>query len=146
MLRWARESGVEYGERRTTFDMLYQMHFSSDRKRMTSVVENDGRLLLLTKGAPEIVLEHCSHRLDQQGGTIPLTELDRETIASQLRDAAGKAMRTLAFAHRELPAATPKDEESLNSNRTNLERDLVFAGFVAIRDPLRPEVPAALAE
>jgi len=146
LLRWARESGVEYGERRTTFDMLYQMHFSSDRKRMTSVVENDGQLLLLTKGAPEIVLEHCSHRLDQEGRSIPLTAVDRETIASQLQDAAGKAMRTLAFAHRELPATTPKDEESLNSSRKELERDLVFAGFVAIRDPLRPEVPAALAE
>jgi len=146
LLRWARESGVEYGERRTTFAMVYQMHFSSDRKRMTSVVENDGRLLLLAKGAPEIVLEHCSHRLDPDGNAVFLTASDREMLTTQLRDAAGKAMRTLAFAHRELPAEIPRDEEYLNSNRAEIERDLTFAGFVAIRDPLRPDVPAALEE
>ncbi|MSR54533.1 MAG: calcium-translocating P-type ATPase, PMCA-type [Gemmataceae bacterium] len=146
LLRWAREAGVEYGERRTAFETLYQMHFSSDRKRMTSVVEQDGRLLLLTKGAPEIVLKNCSHRLDQNGQTLPLTGADRETIASQLREAAGKAMRTLAFAHRDLPTDTPKDEEGLHDLRPEIERDLVYDGFVAIRDPLRPDVPAALEE
>lgn len=144
LLRWARDAGVEYGERRTTFPLHYQMHFSSDRKRMTSVVASDGRLLLLVKGASEIVLEHCTHRLDATGELTPLTKSDREHVEVQLADAASRAMRTLAFAHRELPLETPQDEDSLHELRDGLERELVFDGFVAIRDPVRPEVPAAI--
>jgi Ca2+-transporting ATPase len=146
LLRWAREAGVEYGERRSAFPVAYQMHFSSDRKRMTSVIDGDGRLLVLVKGAPEIVLERCTHRLTAAGETVPLTPADRNILGHQLRESAGRAMRTLAFAHRDLPPDTPRDEETLHDRRAELESGLVFAGFVAIRDPLRPDVSVALAE
>jgi Ca2+-transporting ATPase len=144
LLRWARDAGVEYAERRAKVPILYQMHFSSDRKRMTSVAEADGRLLVLMKGAPEIVLDHCTHRADHAGEVVPLTWPDRELIRDQLREAAARAMRTLAFAHGRLPPGLPR--EALHDRRDELERDLVFAGFVGIRDPIRPEVPEALAK
>ncbi|HKB01299.1 MAG TPA: calcium-translocating P-type ATPase, PMCA-type [Gemmataceae bacterium] len=144
LLRWARDAGVEYGERRARAPVLYQMHFSSDRKRMTSVVEADNRLLVLVKGAPEIVLDHCTHRLDRGGQVVPLTWPDRELIADQLRAASARAMRTLAFAHRDLPPGLPRDEAGLHDRRDEVERELVFTGFVGIRDPIRPEVPEAL--
>jgi Ca2+-transporting ATPase len=144
LLRWAREAGVEYGERRAAFETRYQMHFSSDRKRMTSVVENEGRLVVLVKGAPEIVLGQCTHKLDERGEVQPLTGSDRDVIVEQLLSAAGRAMRTLAFAHANLPEGTSKDEDVLHSQREKLEHGLVFDGFVAIRDPLRPEVPDAI--
>jgi Ca2+-transporting ATPase len=146
LLRWAREAGIEYGERRAAFPLRYQMHFSSDRKRMTSVVETDSRLEVLTKGAPEVVLERCTCRLKADGEVVELSVADRDLIMAQVADAAGRAMRTLAFAHRELPAGYPRDEDALHDRREEVESDLVFSGFVAIRDPLRPEVPAALAE
>jgi Ca2+-transporting ATPase len=144
LLRWARDAGIEYGERRGAFPLLYQMHFSSERKRMTSVIAMDGRPMLLMKGAPEIVLERCTHQLNAAGEVIPLAGTDRDKLAGQLTDAAGRAMRTLAFAHRELPADTPCDEDALHNCREQLEHDLVFDGFVAIRDPIRPEVPDAI--
>jgi Ca2+-transporting ATPase len=97
------------------------------------------------KGAPEIVLTQCTHKLDANGSTSALTESDRETLLAQLHEAAGRAMRTLAFAHRQLPPDTPSDEEVLHERREQFERDLVFDGFVGIRDPLRPEVPDAVA-
>src|SRR5262249_10155244 len=128
------------------FPLRYQMHFSSDRKRMTSVVEREGRLVVFMKGAPEIVLERCTHGLDGAGETVPLTDADLQVLAGQLREAAGRAMRTLAFAHRDLPADTPRDEDSLHDRRDEIERGLVFDGWVAIRDPLRPDVPDAIAE
>ncbi len=145
LLRWARESGVEYGRARTDYPLRYQMHFSSDRKRMTSVA-GDSKLYVLMKGAPEVVLSHCTHRLDEAGRTVELTDTAHETISKQLKDASGMAMRTLAFAHKELPPGTTTDEDALHADRDNLEQGLTFAGFVAIRDPLRPEVKAALDE
>ncbi|HKA06341.1 MAG TPA: calcium-translocating P-type ATPase, PMCA-type [Gemmataceae bacterium] len=144
LLRWAREGGVEYGERRTAFPLRYQLHFSSDRKRMTSVAELDGRPVVLTKGAPEIVLEKCTRRLEATGHVVALTDADRQVLAGQLRDAAGRAMRTLTFAHRDVPPGMPTDEDGLHDCCDALERELIFDGFVAIRDPLRPDVPAAV--
>jgi len=146
LLRWTREAGVEYGERRAAATIRYQMHFSSDRKRMTSIVDVDGRVLVLTKGAPEIILGQCTHKLDAAGAIVPLTDADHQTLAGQLREAAGRAMRTLAFAHRDLPADTPTEEDVLHERRAEFEKGLVFDGFVAIRDPLRPDVPEAIAE
>jgi Ca2+-transporting ATPase len=145
LLRWAREAGVEYGERRASFPLLYQMHFSSDRKRMTSVADIEGKLVVFMKGAPEIILERCTHQLDANGEMAPLSASDRSALATQLKEAAGRAMRTLAFAHRELAADMPRDEDSLHNRRDEYEHGLVYAGFVAIRDPLRPEVPEAIA-
>jgi len=146
LLRWAREAGIDYADLRTLSPLRYQMHFSSDRKRMTSVVEVGGRVVVLVKGAPEVVLDLCTRRLDADGRMVEMTITDRVSIATHLSDAGGRAMRTLAFAHRELPADFPRDEDGLHDRREEVEHDLVFAGFVAIRDPLRPDVRQALAE
>ncbi|HVK11627.1 MAG TPA: calcium-translocating P-type ATPase, PMCA-type [Gemmataceae bacterium] len=146
LLRWARESGVEYGERRSSHPLRYQMHFSSDRKRMTSVVRAGDRLVVLMKGAPEMILERCTHKLSPTGEATPLSGGDRAAVLDQIRAASGRAMRTLAFAHRELPPDTPADEDALHDRREQIEQGLIFDGFVAIRDPLRPEVPDALAK
>src|SRR5205823_5308433 len=61
-------------------------------------------------------------------------------------DAARLSMRTLGFAYSVLPADTPTDEAGLHAVRDSLEADLVYVGFVAIRDPLRDDVKAAVAE
>ncbi|WP_020472722.1 calcium-translocating P-type ATPase, PMCA-type [Zavarzinella formosa] len=145
LLQWARESGVEYGRMRSEFPLRYQMHFSSDRKRMTSVAEGS-KLVALMKGAPEVVLSHCTHWLDESSKPAELTSEIRERIITQVKEASGLAMRTLAFAHKELPAGTSTDEDALHEGRDQLEKGLTFAGFVAIRDPLRPEVKDAVAQ
>jgi Ca2+-transporting ATPase len=146
LLRWARDAGIDYADLRVACPVRYQMHFSSDRKRMTSVVEAAGRLVVLVKGAPEVVLGLCTRRLEADGRAVEMSAANQALITAQLSDAAGRAMRTLAFAHRELPEDFPPDEEAVHARRDEVERDLVFAGFVAIRDPLRPEVHQALGE
>src|SRR5205823_7860812 len=57
---------------------------------------------------------------------------------------ARQAMRTLAFAHKDLPADSPTDEDGLLAGRDALESGMIFTGFVAIRDPLREDVKAAV--
>jgi Ca2+-transporting ATPase len=63
-----------------------------------------------------------------------------------LRDTTRKAMRTLAFGYALLPDGTPADSDSLHTRRESIEDGLVYAGFVAIRDPLRDDVKDAVAQ
>ncbi|MBX9678216.1 MAG: cation-translocating P-type ATPase [Gemmataceae bacterium] len=146
LLMWLHESGVEYVPLRQQFPLLYQLHFSSERKRMTSVVKAGGTLTAMVKGAPEIVLSHCAAYLDEHGRVHPLTADVRSNIERNIQQAARLAMRTLAFAHRPLPPGTPEDEEALHEMADAIETDLVFTGFVGIRDPLRLDVKAAIDE
>jgi P-type Ca2+ transporter type 2C len=146
LLQWLRELGLDYAKWRDQHAVVYQMHFSSERKRMTTVVGPPGQLRAFVKGAPEIVLDHCAQILSANGQCRPLDERDRVAIQAALTDAGARSMRTLAFAFRSLPADWPADEDALHARRDEIEGDLVFAGFVAIRDPLRPDVKAAVRE
>ncbi|VTS08832.1 cation-translocating P-type ATPase [Tuwongella immobilis] len=144
LLNWLRENGASYAKLRSDFPVTYQIHFSSDRKRMTTVVPYGSKMLVLVKGAPEVLLEQCKLAANADGSIQELNSDLRGVIQQQLRDAAGDAMRTLAFAHAELDATFPTDEESIHERRHELETRLVFDGFVAIRDPLRPDVKDAV--
>jgi Ca2+-transporting ATPase len=144
LLQWLRDAGLDYRGVRAQFEPLYQIHFSSERKRMTSVIRYGGKLLTLVKGAPEYVLDLCSKVAAADGSTRPLSDADREAIKGQLKDAAGQAMRTLGFAYSELPESTPADPDALHGLKDQIEHGLVFAGWVAIRDPLREDVPEAV--
>jgi Ca2+-transporting ATPase len=146
LLQWLRENGVSYETLRLKYPPVYQLHFSGERKRMTTVIQKDGRLLVLLKGAPETLLARAKEYQSADGMRQPLTDDVRHRIASALSDAASRAMRTLGFAWAELPPGTPSSEEALGVMREQIEENLVFVGFVAIRDPLRPDVKEAVAK
>jgi Ca2+-transporting ATPase len=146
LLHWLREAGIDYGEWRLQNSALYQIHFTSERKRMTTVMQRGGEMVALVKGAPEWLLPSCKEYLDAGGKARALNEEKANEIRQRLADSARQAMRTLAFAYAPLPAGTPTDEDSLHALRDSLEHNLVYVGFVAIRDPLRDDVKAALEE
>ena len=79
-------------------------------------------------------------------GVREWTPAARAAVTAALRDSAGQAMRTLAFGHAVLPADFPSRRRRLHARRESLETGLVFAGFVAIRDPLREDVKDAVAQ
>jgi Ca2+-transporting ATPase len=146
LLQWLKEDGVPYEKLRLDHPPIYQMHFSSERKRMTTVIRKpDGRLLMLVKGAPEKLLEHAKQDLASDGTPRELTDAKRHDVVEKLRDASSLAMRTLGFAYALLPEGTPDSEEALAACHEKLEENLVFLGFVAIRDPLRDDVKEAVA-
>lgn len=146
LLQWLGEYGVDYREMRARFPVHYQVHFSSERKRMTSVTAADGRLFSLVKGAPERVLDRCRFVLAKDGRVVPLDDSRRGRIEQRIGDSARQAMRTLAFAFAVLPPGLPIDEESLHARRDLFEDELIYIGFVAIRDPLRDDVRDAVRE
>lgn len=146
LLLWLHESGLEYQKLRLQFAPLYQIHFSSERKRMTTVIRFGDRLVALAKGAPEWVLEQSTHYQAAGGTTQPWTPEVRQQVQEQLKNTAARAMRTLAFGYATLAPEAPSDYDGLHGLREGLESNLVFVGFVAIRDPLREDVKDAIAQ
>ncbi len=146
LLFWLRDAGIEYAPIRQQFPLLFTLHFTSDRKRMTSVVRQGNRLVSLVKGAPEWVLEHSTHYLKADGTPVPWTPEARAATRTIVNEASSQAMRTLAFGYAALPADVPADDDALRARQETLESDLIFVGVAMIRDPLRPDVRAAVEE
>lgn len=146
LLEWLNENDVNYRQLRERYPTIYQQHFSSERKRMITVVEIDGRLIAIVKGAPEILLDRSQSWLDSGGVEERWSPERRQAIESELNVAAGQAMRTLAFGFAPVPGDLGASEDDLHARCESLDEQLVFIGFVAIRDPLRPDVKNAVAE
>lgn len=153
LLKWLHESHIDYETVRKHYPPLYRLHFSSKTKRMVTLISTgSGKLLLLLKGAPELLLDSSTHYLDEQGHPQPLTDAIRERFQLQLKEMAADAMRTLAFAHRtvdptfSLPTSATLSHDELAAFAEELEEQLIFDGIIAIQDPLREEVPEAIAE
>jgi Ca2+-transporting ATPase len=145
LLRWLHDSGLAYQPLRLALPPVYQVHFSSDRKRMTSAVGSGDGLVVLTKGSPEWLVAHTTHYLATDGSMPPWTPAARQAVEQQLQRAAAEAMRTLAFGFARLPEAQAAEAESLRAMGESLESGLVFAGFAAIHDPLRDDAREAMA-
>jgi Ca2+-transporting ATPase len=146
LLQWLHEGGLEYEKLRLQFEPVYQIHFSSERKRMTSVVRYRDWLAVLVKGAPDWLLEQCSHYQTTDGAVRELTQVVRDAIRQRLSETTAQAMRTLAFAWRGLPPEQSSEHEALHAAREAFDQGLIYTGFVAIRDPLREDVKEAVAE
>ncbi|CAI6010645.1 unnamed protein product [Closterium sp. NIES-65] len=102
-----------------------------------------GSLRVHWKGAAEVVLQHCGHYVNSLGSIVPLTEPKRMELERALGDMGKEALRTLGFAFRDFDKRTgvegmPKREDGSVGVP---EDDLVYVGFVGIKDPCRVEVP-----
>ena len=117
-----------------------EIPFSSERKRMTTIhmaPGEGGRQVAYVKGAPETVLELCTHFQDQ-GMALNLTDAKRREILDMNAQMASQALRVLGLAYRELPA------EERSFSEATVEHDLVFIGLQGMIDPPREEVVEAL--
>lgn len=138
LLLWLEANGIDYIYHRTGFPITYQWTFSTERKYMGTLGKSaiTGDKVLYVKGAPEIVLDRCSNVLTDQD-VRPLSGY-RPTIEKELRDYQARGMRTLALAYHK----APKNHEGLNIEE--VANEMTWLGFVAIADPVRPEVPPAI--
>lgn len=135
-----------------SFKRLHTLEFSRDRKSMSVVVNSPRGKSLLVKGAPETVLERCTHvRLGKIGDSacsvVPLTSALRETLNQKLLDYGEKlTLRCLALASVEsLDEAEYKSWDLSDPSKfESYEKNLVFAGLVGMQDPPRPEVKQAI--
>lgn len=141
LLLWLNSQGRNYLEMREDAKVLDQLTFSTERKFMATLVESPliGKKVLYVKGAPEIVLGKCKEVI-LDGRRVDSVEY-RSTVEAQLLNYQNMAMRTLGFAFRIVEDGEPNDCVELVA-----ENNLNFLGVVAISDPIRPDVPAAVAK
>lgn len=114
------------------FPRLGEVPFTSERKRMSTVHKSGNEFLVATKGAVEMVLERCSHFLDDNGKIVTLDAAKRQAVLDINQKLAAQALRVLAFATKTVKEQ-PKGEAVI-------EKDLVFVGLQAMMDPPRQEV------
>ena len=112
--------------------------FDPRLKLMSTVDQQDGGLVVNTKGAPEEVLARAT-RIRRGAGEPPITAADRAAADQVMTDYARQGLRVLAVARRSLPPGVP-----VPGAREDAEQDLCLLGLVAMLDPPRPEVPAAI--
>lgn len=128
--------------RQRRFERIAEIPFTSERKMMSSIErdheQGDARVLV-TKGAPDVLLAHCT-RARVGMDVVALDDALRARIVADVDALTDAALRTLAVAYRPLDAG-----EEAQGNDT-MERELIFVGTVGIIDPPRPEAALAIKE
>ncbi|GAP08474.1 cation transport ATPase [Anaerolinea thermolimosa] len=150
----AAKAGIFQGELGAHYPRSQEIPFDSARKRMVTVhhieevIPEDSSPIynghvrqwyaVVVKGAPDVVLELCSHYQDLQDHPQPLTAEKRQQILAANDAMTRDALRVLGLAYRLVPVL-PEEIQS-----ETLEKDLIFVGLVGMIDPARAEVRPAL--
>ena len=129
LLLYLRDKGVDYAQLRSNAKVIEEVPFSTERKYMATTIEQNGNLMLV-KGAPEIVMDMCTS-----------FAVSRQEIETKLLEYQSKGMRTLGFAISESPLSSSGSLPTGEGGGRGR-----FLGIVAISDPVRSDVPAAIEE
>ncbi len=111
-----------------------EIPFDSVRRRMSVLVTYNGKKLSLVKGAPDTIFSLC-RKIRTKQGTADFSEIEKRRLLEETGLYTDQAYRILALAYR----SDPKNEKEM-------EQDLTFLGLAAIADPIRQDVPEALAQ
>ncbi|MCX6093273.1 MAG: cation-transporting P-type ATPase, partial [Candidatus Bipolaricaulota bacterium] len=131
------KGGLVHADIAREYPRLRELPFDSVRKRMSTVHPRAGGEVAFVKGAPKEVLALCTSIL-VDGETVPMTDEWRDQILTTNDAYARNALRVLAMARRMLPKRP-------NGYTVQwVEQDLTFLGLLAMQDPPRPEVAAAV--
>ena len=134
----AEKNNINYLHYRKEFgEPVSEYNFTSARKMMSTAYEREKGYRLYTKGSPEKILNICN-RILYNGSIIPMTQEHINEIEAKIKQLQDNARRVLAFAFSDF------SDEPQWEDIYNVEKDLVFTGFVGIEDPLRSDVKEAI--
>lgn len=130
LLLWLHDQGVSYAPLREQIEIVERLSFSTERKFMATRVLSrlTGRQVVYVKGAPDVLLDYCNLTADEF--------IEYSALLAQYQ---AKALRTLAF-------ACIESEQALSLEQIVRGGGLTWIGVVAIADPIRADVPAAIRE
>lgn len=114
-----------------------ELPFDFERRRLSVAVEQGGRGLLVTKGAPEGVVARCARRRAPDGGAAPLDDAGRASAVALYDSLSARGYRVLAVATRTREADAPPP-------RLDDESDMVLEGFLGFVNPPLPGAAAAI--
>lgn len=143
LLELGQRAGADISRLRREYPRLGEIPFDSSRKTMSTLHHLDGRRVLLTKGAPDILLARSS-RIMTAAGIRPMTDTRRRQLEQQNLLWSRQGLRVLAMAAREAGPADEMEETTEKSPSPQTEQDFVFVGMTALMDPPRPESRTAV--
>jgi len=132
----ARKAGIIKQEIEKEFQMIDEIPFDSERKRMTVVAKYKEETIAFIKGAPDVLLNLCSF-IEENGKTKPMDDYTKKKITEITNSFAREALRVIATGYRKIEPGTNITEE-------NIEKNIIFTGLLAMIDPPREEVKPAI--
>jgi len=142
------------------YPRIQEVPFDSERKRMVTIhtvldpkpddispfydTEQREWYVVAEKGAPDVVLQQCTHYQNREDKAVPLDDEQRRRIMAANDSMTQDALRVLGVAYRvSVDLDSDHDGEFMDDG---IEEDLIFVGLIGMIDPARPEVPPALAK
>lgn len=125
---------------------LATYEFSRDRKSMSVLVGDNNSQRLLVKGAPEAVIDRCTHAiLGANGKKVKLTKKLSEALLKEVTDYGNRGLRVIALASAEDVQGNPLLKKAKTTeDYLKLEQNLTLVGLVGMLDPPRPEVAGSI--
>ena len=138
MVQYGLDKNYDVREELVNIPRIAEVPFDSTRKLMTTIHQlEDGKYLVATKGAPDLLLDRVT-KIEKHGEVSAFTEDDRTTLMKLNKEMATQALRVLAMAYKVIDTLP----ETVDTD--SIEHDLIFAGLVGMIDPERKEAAAAI--
>lgn len=141
------EEGIQRNNLKNDLEKIYprinEIPFDSSRKMMTTIHKIGNKYRIITKGAPDVLLEKCSREIQKVNKSGNLySSINQSLVSSRIQDEnkkmAQNALRVIAVAYKDV------DFLPNNINSSNVEIDLTFAGLIGMIDPPREGVKDAV--
>lgn len=140
IVKEALDNNINKNEEMKIMPRVSEIPFDSSRKLMTTVhALKNGRYRIITKGAPDVLLNKCTY-YEEQGSIKDLDKSFFELLKNKNEQMAEKALRVLAVAYLDVDIL-PKQIES-----ETIEKGLIFVGLIGMIDPPRKGVKEAIRE
>jgi Ca2+-transporting ATPase len=135
----AAKGGIDLDSLDKKYPRIQEIPFDASRKMMTTFHEGyvENKITAITKGAPDLLIQKCSHIL-LNGEVIPFTEELKKKVLDTNINFSKQALRVLAVAYKVF------DKVPDNLDPENVEKDMIFVGLSGMIDPLRPEAKEAI--
>ncbi|NLD38247.1 MAG: cation-translocating P-type ATPase [Desulfatiglans sp.] len=130
LLQFGDKLGIDRKYLNSSNPRISEYAFDSDRKLMSTLTKNEGRLVVNTKGAIDNLLDLCTSVI-VDGRSVPMTEGHKNRFRQTMESMSNEALRTLGAAYREVDSVIPP---------LDMERELVLTGIIGMIDPPRNEV------
>ncbi len=134
LLKAAQQANLDTDQVRTDHPLVNMIPFSSERKMMTTLHQQDGTIMAITKGAPGIVLQHCSSCV-QNGQNFPLTDPHCQMALQTIQKLQREGLYVLGMATKVLDSSEITDQ---------VEQGMTFMGLLVLVDPPRPQAAEAI--
>ncbi|PFH62542.1 hypothetical protein XA68_13124 [Ophiocordyceps unilateralis] len=125
--------------------ILATYEFSRDRKSMSVLVKSGKQKKLLVKGAPESILDRCTHALvGADGKRVPLDGKLADLVLREVVEYGDRGLRIIALASIDDLSKSPRLSAKTTAQYAELEQNMTFLGLVGMLDPPRKEVPGSI--